>query len=512
SALTTFGLPYERDPAITRHIAEFLARHAAERFPAALLLNGGVMQSEAIRSRLLECFAGWGVQDLALLTAPDPLLAVSLGAVRYGLSLHGLGPRVTGGAAHGYYVAVEKPGEREARHALCVVPRGSLEGERHVLSQRFELVVGRPARFELYASDTALHAPGAQVEVNEQFQALPPLATELSLPGAGAGSRVQVELDGELSAVGTLDLGCTVVASAAGAAAGSGAAGPRFALAFELSRASARPAQAPRPKPLAVESSRLAAAEESLLRVFGKGRKDVPEREVKDLRSSLERALGPRKEWDLELNRRLCDLLVANRQARLRSADHERSFWMIAGYCLRPGFGHPGDPERIRQLWSAFDAGLSHRELERVWQQYWIAWRRIAGGLNADQQASIRMQIDPLLAPAELKLKKAKSLRPLALDEVLALASHLERIDARGRSELGRWILDRTWHDRDPRLWAHLGRVGARVPAYASAHYALRGAVVERWVEQLLRERWSEVGTASACAVQLARVTGDQLR
>jgi molecular chaperone DnaK (HSP70) len=513
SALTTFGLPYERDPAITRHIAEFLARHAAGRFPAALLLNGGVMQSEAIRARLIECFAGWGAQDLTLLRAPDPLLAVSLGAVRYGLSLHGLGPRITGGAAHGYYVAVEKPGAHEARHALCVVPRGSLEGERHLLSQRFELVVGRPARFELYASDTALHAPGAQVEIDAQFQALPPLATELSLPGAGAGSRVQVELDGELSAVGTLDLGCTVVVgSAAGTASGSGAAAPRFALAFELSRATARTAQAPRSKPFALESSRLAAAEESVLRVFGKGRKDVPEREVKDLRSSLERALGPRKEWDLELNRRLCDLLVGNRQARLRSADHERIFWMITGYCLRPGFGHARDPERVRQLWSCFDAGLSHRELERVWQQYWIAWRRIAAGLDPAQQAGIRMLIDPLLAPAELKLKKAKTLRPLALDEVLALASQLERIEARDRSELGRWILDRTWHDRDPRLWAHLGRVGARVPAYASAHYALRGAVVERWVEQLLRERWSDVGTAPACAVQLARVTGDQLR
>ena len=65
---------------------------------------------------------------------------------------------------------------------------------------------------------------------------------------------------------------------------------------------------------------------------------------------------------------------------------------------------------------------------------------------------------------------------------------------------------------RSPRLWTHLGRLGARVPAYSSAHYALRGNVVERWVEQLLRERWSEVGTAAACGLSLARVTGDQMR
>jgi hypothetical protein len=50
------------------------------------------------------------------------------------------------------------------------------------------------------------------------------------------------------------------------------------------------------------------------------------------------------------------------------------------------------------------------------------------------------------------------------------------------------------------------------MPAYASAHHALRGSVVERWVEQLLRERWSDVNTAAASALSLARLTGDQVR
>jgi hypothetical protein len=124
----------------------------------------------------------------------------------------------------------------------------------------------------------------------------------------------------------------------------------------------------------------------------------------------------------------------------------------------------------------------------------------------------MRELLDPVLAPVELKLKKPKGFRPQALNELLDLASHLERVDPRARAELGRWILDRTWSDRDPRLWTHLGRLGARMPTYASAHYVLKGATVERWVEQLLRERWQEVSTAAACAVSLARVTGDQAR
>ena len=50
------------------------------------------------------------------------------------------------------------------------------------------------------------------------------------------------------------------------------------------------------------------------------------------------------------------------------------------------------------------------------------------------------------------------------------------------------------------------------MPAYASAHYVLAPAVVERWLEQLLRERWSEVSTAAASAFAMSRVTGDETR
>ncbi len=50
------------------------------------------------------------------------------------------------------------------------------------------------------------------------------------------------------------------------------------------------------------------------------------------------------------------------------------------------------------------------------------------------------------------------------------------------------------------------------MPLYASAHHVLEGRLVERWVEQLLRERWSEVPTAAASALSLSRVTGDEAR
>jgi hypothetical protein len=155
---------------------------------------------------------------------------------------------------------------------------------------------------------------------------------------------------------------------------------------------------------------------------------------------------------------------------------------------------------------------VRHRELERNWQQFWIAWRRVVGGLGPVEQLRVRDVIDPLLAPAELKLKRPKSFRPLGVSEILALGSSLERLEHSRRSELGRWLIDKTWSDRDPELWTHIGRIGARVPAYASVHYVLPASVVERWLTELLRERWDEVRTAAASALSLARVTGDQVR
>ena len=48
TGLHELGLPYAHDPAVTRHLAEFLGRHG--RPPTAVLFNGGVMKGELLRS------------------------------------------------------------------------------------------------------------------------------------------------------------------------------------------------------------------------------------------------------------------------------------------------------------------------------------------------------------------------------------------------------------------------------------------------------------------------------
>ncbi len=233
---------------------------------------------------------------------------------------------------------------------------------------------------------------------------------------------------------------------------------------------------------------------------------------MKDLVRDLEKILGERASWNTAEARALADVLLSNARARKRSVDHERQWWALTGFTLRPGFGDPNDASRIQELSPLFDEKLAFTGEVRGWQQFWIAWRRAAGGLDDAAQVAIRNVADPLLAPSEAKLKKPKGWKPEALADLLDLASALERVPPAKRSELGGFVLERTWTDRDPRLWVALGRIGAREPAYASPHHVVSPLVAERWLDHLLREKWEASRELQRAATELARMTGDRAR
>ena len=503
AGLLAFGLPYERDPAISRHIVQFLARHATHGVDA-VLLNGGLFHAERAAERVRELVSRWSDRKVTLLPYPDPDLSVARGAVAYSRSLAGQGLRIGGGTPRGFYVAVD---ERAARRALCVVPKGAREGERHVASTGgLWLRVGQAVQLELYTSDGATaHRPGDLVSLDDDFAPLPPVTTLFS--AADGEGDLEVALEGELSAAGTVELASVELRPS------EGRAPRRFRLAFELrgsdpATLKSAPPSASRPPP-----PRLSEALEAVRRVFGEGRTDVKPRESKDLPRELERLLGERRAWTLESNRSLFDALAEGRAARRRSEDHERVFWMLAGYCLRPGFGAPLDDQRIAQLVPLFEAGISSGANARSWQQFWIAWRRVVAGLREDTQTRVFGLLEPFLAPSELKLKRSKSLKAAEFShELLELLASLERLPVDRRVALGDWLIERTYRDRDPRLWSALGRVGARVPGYASAHHVVPPRHAESWLDHLLRERWHEVPSAAATAAQLARKTDDRAR
>ncbi len=503
AGFVAFGLPYERDPAISRHIVQFLERHGQHRVDA-LLLNGGLFHAQRAAERVRDLVSRWCEREVALLPFPDPDLSVARGAVAHGRSLAGQGVRISGGTPRGFYVAVD---ERAARRALCVVPKGAREGERHVaLSSGLWLRVGQPVQLELYTSDQSLNRAGDIVSLDEgEFSLLPPITTLFS-EGDGQGD-LEVQLEGELTAIGTVELASVELHPPPERAA------RRFRLAFELRANEAATAPGVPPAPSRPPPARLPEALEAIRRVFGETRPDVAARESKDLPRELERLLGERRSWTVEVNRALFDVIAEGRAVRRRSEDHERVFWMLAGYCLRPGFGAPLDEQRIARLVPLFEAGITGTAGSRNWQQFWIAWRRIVAGLREETQGRLLALLGPFWAPRELNLKRSKSLKPAEpTHELLELSASLERLPTEGRVALGDWLIERTFHDRDAKLWSAIGSIGARVPGYASAHFVVPARSAETWLDHLLRERWHEVPTAAVTAAQLARVTDDRTR
>jgi molecular chaperone DnaK (HSP70) len=507
SGLVAFGLPYERDVAITRHVAWFVARHVPPGTAIdAVLFNGGVFRAQRIADRVTESIAAWEGQEKApvVLEHGDPDLGVARGAVAYGLALRGRGARIRGGAPHGYYVALAD----SARRAISIVPRGTQE-EVPELATGVSLVltVGRPVRFDLYASDDARVDPAGTIVTldDEHFRPLPPAAVTFRAGDADV-SELPVVLEGKLTAIGTLELACVESSPPEGREA------RRFRLAFQLRAPIKAPPSPTSIPPVSAGGKRLDEARQAIDRAFGKPRPDASARDIKDLMRELERILGERGSWTIQVARSLYDALIPFARSRRRSADHERVFWMLAGFCLRPGFGDPLDDGRIVRLTPLLAERLAFPEGPRGWQQFFIAWRRVAGGLDETVQSALRDTFDPFLAPSEAGLKKSKKFKPESLEDLRETLSSLERVPASRRADLGGWLLERTWTDSDPRLWTAVGRLGARVPTYASLHHVVSPAVVERWLDHLLRQKWENVPTAAQAAVELSRVTNDRGR
>jgi hypothetical protein len=180
SGMLELGLPYESDPAVTRHLAQFLKRHPADgneaadagtgKLPTAVLFNGGVMKSPALAGRVLEVLRGWSGSEVKLLAGADLDLAVARGAAYYGLARRGSGVRIRGGTARAYYIGIASsmpavPGVPAPLKAVCVAPFGMEEGSEESLPGReFGLVVGEPVMATLPA-DESESAPGSTVPV-----------------------------------------------------------------------------------------------------------------------------------------------------------------------------------------------------------------------------------------------------------------------------------------------------------------------------------------------------------
>ena len=520
--LVEFGLPYASDAAITRQLASFLQQHLAPDalLPDTVLLNGGVFRADALAERLLQTLADWrGGVAPRLLHNDNPDVAVARGAVAHALARQGRAPRIGGGAARSVFLLLDEatPEDSSPVRAVCLLPRGSEPGRTLALAERtFSLRLGQPVRFHLATSTTETGAPPAAGELLtltvDTLHALPPIATVIQPTDAAAGRRdLLVRLEATLAEVGTLDVRCVSVDNPA----------QHWQLEFQLRATAASAVQSD-----AQLAPRLPEAIALLDRVFGAKTQKLAPKDIKGLRVQLEHLLGHRDRWSRPLARRLFDVLWQRARGRRRSADHERLWLNLAGWCLRPGFGDPLDAWRVEQVWTIFEAGAEHRADPQVAAQWWTLWRRVAGGLPEAAQLRLLDDFGYNLQAAEHPgaplPPKPPGLVKGGHDDMVRLGAALERIPPEHKAEVGDWLLQPFTADgavianatpeRDElRLWA-VGRLGARQPFHGSAHGVVTADVAARWIDTLLALDWRRRRMAAFAAAQLARMTGDRVR
>ena len=535
AGLVELGLPYPADAAITRHLAAFLERHTSAgqtlAVPDTLLLNGGVFRSSALAQRLEQVLTHWRGSPVRVLQHSDPDVAVARGAVAYALvraaRVPQLGRGVGGGSARSYFLLLEDDkGDKKGTppRAICVLPRGTDTAIEVPLSgHSFALRLGQAVRFHLVAcaANTAwqagdvidLPAPNASDDgdgsdnTTPHFVHLPPLETVLPAVPSQRRGHVTVQLSAAMTEVGTLEMHCTHADDPA----------QRWLLAFQVrshagddSAADSASAEDNAAHP------RLAQAIDLIERVFGTQTKDqaqpVTAKEIRQLRSTLERLLGARDTWSLALLRTLFDALWTRARRRRRSAEHERVWLNLAGYCLRPGMGTPLDVWRIEQIWPLFAEGIQYTAESRNWSEWWTLWRRAAGGLSEAQQLQILETLAGHLEDTDAG-KRARHPVQGSYDDMVRLAALLEQLPGNHRAETGRWVMERLQRpDENPQTWWALGRLGARVPLYGSAHTVVPTDIASGWLEALLALDWKAVEPAAFAAAQIARMSGDRTR
>jgi molecular chaperone DnaK (HSP70) len=471
SALLEFGLPFAADAGITRHVASFLARHRksaaealgvaleqaavepARAMPDAVLFNGGVFQSPAIEARMLEVLEHWRGRAPVRLDNREPDLAVARGAVAYGLARRGVGLRIGGGSARSYYLRIDDA--KGHASGVCILPRGAEEGETYAQPERaFMLRLGRPVQFRLLTSTSeATAVAGALAELNESYQALPDLAAVIEASRAGE-QELRVELQAQLTEVGTLEL-CLVAADDPAR---------RYQLEFQLRGVQAA-ADAAAPARVTQLHARFGEAVQLMAAFYGKSAKNLEGLKIRTLRADLEKLLGARETWQLPLLRELFGELLAGARRRRRSPEHERLWFNLAGYCLRPGFGYPADAWRVEQLAALYPEGVQAAVDAQVWSQFWIMYRRVAGGLDEAQQTRILDDLAYYLEPPSPRPRqRPKGPRAQGIEDMVRLAGALERVPAARKFEVGNWLLARLAQKElsAAAVYWSLGRLGGR--------------------------------------------------
>src|SRR6056297_945408 len=511
--ISEFGLPYESEPAITRHIGRFLEKHGEDirnflgdkpSLPDLILFNGGTLKSSLVRERIREAICYWfgqkeGNHQPRVLENPNPDLSVALGASYYGLVKSGVGVRVGSGSPRSYYLGfTRKRGEGgEEKSAICLVERGVDEGTTISLPEerKFEVLTNQPVSFELYSSSfRSGDRCGDVLSIDDTLTPLPPLQTVIQFGQKGKKKTLPVAIEAEYTEMGVLSLWCRSLSS-----------NHRWRLQFQLRDTEATQTVG---ETEVFEAERVDQAIHAVHRAFAK---DAATAEVSGVMKTIAKIVGrPKEKWPLGFIRQLADRALGLAEARKSSPEHEIRWLNLIGFCMRPGLGDGMDGQRMKSLWKLYKPGVIFKKNAQAKAEWWIMWRRVAAGLNSGQQRQIFQDIRPLLLP---KKNTKVRLEPQERLELWMAAANLERLMVKDKIELGRQLFAEL-HPKKTKLqffWA-LSRIGAREMLYGPVDRVIPPDEVAGWIKKLLQKEWKNPKPFGSALSLMARKTGDRAR
>ena len=230
AGLRELGLPYETDPAITRHLAAFLARSATVFAPDhrawcltagrpmirpdLVLFNGGFFTPAVARERVAQALAGWFGKTPRLLATGNLEAAVAIGAATYARLRAGIGrpgPLVKAGSGRAYYIAVGgRSGAASDLGGLRARARdrgGDRTAPRSSVHRRSR-IVPCPSRSTARRRDRIAPATSSLSIPDEDAREHAPLVTVFRYGRKSRHVELPVRLSVAFTEVGTLEIWC----------------------------------------------------------------------------------------------------------------------------------------------------------------------------------------------------------------------------------------------------------------------------------------------------------------
>ena len=509
TGLQTMGLPYVSEPALTKHLLQFL-RYSYQitkkinpdlkenenniLYPDKILFNGGTMIPGMVRDKIKNVVNGWFPdQDIEELKSRNLSLAVSYGASYYGRTKLGDGVAVKSGTALSYYLQVDD--RKDSNGFLCIMPRGIDENSDQVTDKVFKLAANKKVRFPLYSSATRIgDKTGDIITDDEELTFVSSMETVLKY-GKMQEKNIRSGIHSVLTETGVLKVYLKSLES-----------NHKWPLNFDTRLITENISETGNVNNLVViDQNKIDEACNRIAEYFNIGKNN--ENLVKQIEDIIELK---KKEWPLQCLRKFADVLIAISYDTLKLPVKEAKWLNLTGYCLRPGFGDPEDGIRLKKIWNIWYRKMTNKNSSVVVSEWWVFWRRVISGLNNGHHRTIYQELSKELCPRGKYIQNIKTGIQVKT-EMWRCYGAAELISPQHKVEIGKVLLGHV-NKLEPYEYWVLARLGNRHLFHAPGNNMVPVQNVQKWLNKIINSKHSSrsLGDKLFSVLCMARMTDNR--